>query len=484
MRVVEGSDSHKKMSELQSQALQKIVARSTLTALEMAQAGEAIGRIAFSDLAHKEALLMAISSKANVGAASDGRLQNYESLVHMLPQSVWDACADVEGPKVLCRYLVEKLGLFKPTEGTMATLSTVLIMCSEGTEKALRYGKDARNEFLKACKKWYQTELFGQTATEPLLKVLPTSPSALMASHPRVYELAFGSEGPAKCQLSLAEIEMYEAGGWWRMHGKKGGVKASRQEEGRGEGEPNMKDMVQCMMQCMMSLANHNEGPLTLLGRGRGRGAEASSALRSRTLADASPTLEHTPPSRLRFAIANATNSQSPMLPPTEPMLPSTERPDFVSPVASPPQEPVASPPQEPMLPPTEPTLPSTKRHHKAAPLQLEEATSITLTALAKRDDARKQARTRPDRENKGTAPLKRPAAAVGVPTAAKVAKNLAFDVSNLRLDHEGSRSQYLLRSSCGSKAANMSHTSRFLHALDAHMFTCTSYPAASNHCE
>ena len=124
-------------------------------------------------------------------------------------------------------FLAGKLGLEKPSEGTMQLISVVLLAMSEGEERALEMTPKAKNEYLKAVKRWWTGFWSGrkrQVLDKDMLWVLPASAALL---NPDLAHHAFDDEAPAPPQLSILQIERLRAGSWMRIHpGKSDKVQA------------------------------------------------------------------------------------------------------------------------------------------------------------------------------------------------------------------------------------------------------------------
>ena len=67
--------------------------------------------------------------------------QHYDNFVHFLPMSVWEKLSGDSGPSCLCDFLVQKLGLLNPSERTFQWIAIVLMLASEGLEKAINLSR-------------------------------------------------------------------------------------------------------------------------------------------------------------------------------------------------------------------------------------------------------------------------------------------------------------------------------------------------------
>ena len=452
---------------------------------------------------HRQELLQAIGTKATADTATaEGRCQNYEACLHFIPQYVWSSMQDADGPEELCKFLVRGLKLFKPSEGTYATISAGLLLASEGpdnVDKALGYTPKAKKQFLKACKGWFKAALAGVPEPSDLLRALPSSSAALQELRPDIYDCAFSHEAPAKIPFRLAHVEIYKSGGWWRMHAGKAATSSSRQlvaHEQRSAEEPaSMREMMQCMMQGFMNVMqmqpSQAEMPMSFNGNTRaGRMGMLSHAVAGRHHVPLAPLDDtsyrvapspasgvssevHTP---LRTDFEFVTPPRHVVAPYTLEVAVSGEKSALPSDIAA---EPVGAAARE------ETAAAEPKCLKKST--TIEEASKIALVAITSRLAAKavKAAKKKKEKDTEKTIILKRPAAAAAPtekPPKALRSEMKDVDSSTMRLDHEASRTQFLLRIPwAGSKARFLFERARCA-CIHAHRYTRTIYIHTRTH--
>jgi hypothetical protein len=119
---------------------------------EMAAVTEAITKSSFPP-EHKNALMLAVASSSALSPASaaGSKFQNFEALVHYLPTSVVDRVGTNDFTTALLQFAL-RLGLRKPSEGSLKELSLVALVGSEGMQQALVYSPETRIAMLESTK--------------------------------------------------------------------------------------------------------------------------------------------------------------------------------------------------------------------------------------------------------------------------------------------------------------------------------------------
>lgn len=491
--ATEGTVAHAACSKGQRDSLKKSVANTRVSSACLAQIVTLVRETPFLE-DHRQELLQAIGTKATADTATtEGRCQNYEACLHFIPQYVWSSMEDADGPEELCKFLVRGLKLFKPSEGTYATISAGLLLASEGpdnVEKALGYTAKAKNQFLKACKGWFKAALAGVPEPSDLLRALPSSSAALQELRPDIYDCAFSHEAPAKIPFRLAHVEIYKSGGWWRMHAGKAATSSSRQlaaHEQRSAEEPgSVRDMMQCMMQGFMSAmqmqSSQAELPISFNGNTRAaRMGMLGHEVAGRHRVPPGPSGE----TSYRGAPPPASGGSFEVPPPPRTDFETPPRP-VVAPY-------VAVSGEKSALPSDIPVGAAAREETAAAEPKclkksttIEEASKIALEAITSRSAAKAEKAAKKKKEKKEkTIILKRPAAAAAPnekPTKALRSEMKDMDSSKMRLDHEASRTQFLLRIPwAGSKARFLFERARCA-CTHAHRYTRTIYIHTRTH--
>ena len=141
--ATEGTVAHAACCKGQRDSLTKSLAITRVSSACLAQIALLVKGTPFVE-DHRRSMLLALGAKATADtAAAEGRSQSYETCLNFLPLHVWSSMQDeADGPEELCKFLVHGLKLFKPSDGTFASISASLLLASEGpdnVEKALGY---------------------------------------------------------------------------------------------------------------------------------------------------------------------------------------------------------------------------------------------------------------------------------------------------------------------------------------------------------
>ena len=155
---LQGTEHFETLSASQCHVVERLVQSSKLTVPELASVLEEVNTTGFAEV-HRQHLLGVVGRKSVpasvVVTAADQKYQNWESFKSYLPQRVWSQVSNDEGPTALFTFLRD-LGLRLPSEGTHQVASVILLVSTEGNEKALAMSACAKNEFLKASKRWWK----------------------------------------------------------------------------------------------------------------------------------------------------------------------------------------------------------------------------------------------------------------------------------------------------------------------------------------
>ena len=208
-----------RVEAVQRDRLCALLRGARLTSLEAAQVVQSVQQVGFAGDAPglMEAVAQAVDPLEGVGN-TDKKFQNYEGLFDFLPASVWQAMAGSDGTRVLFSFLADGLGMEKPSESTMQTMSIILLAMSEGIEKAQTMCPATKNEYLKAVKRWwhqFEVKRGRRIPDRELMWVLPATPQMLPSG---VAQVAYCKEGPAPSQVSNVMIERLRSGSWMRIH--------------------------------------------------------------------------------------------------------------------------------------------------------------------------------------------------------------------------------------------------------------------------
>ena len=252
MRMVDGPQ-RERVAAIQRDRLRSLCRGVKLASSEASAAIVAMNSVGFADEDVKrlqDAIIETIDPLEGV-VCSGQKFQNYESLIHFLPQSTWDSTSRPDGPLCLFKFLADALGLDKPNEATLQVIAIVLLIMSEGQAKVAMMTGKSKNEYLKAVKRWWAEfcSKRPRRSEEKLLWVLPASPTFMT---PELAQRAFAQEPPASTKISVVEFEGVKAGSWMRIHPSKSQAAPQQQLALQVSGGPPSADASQFQMMTMM----------------------------------------------------------------------------------------------------------------------------------------------------------------------------------------------------------------------------------------
>ena len=266
---LQGTEHFETLSASQCHVVERLVQSSKLTVPELASVLEEVNTTGFAEV-HRQHLLGVVGRKSVpasvVVTAADQKYQNWESFKSYLPQRVWSQLSNDEGPTALFTFLRD-LGLRLPSEGTHQVASVILLVSTEGNEKALAMSACAKNEFLKASKRWWKA--VSNNAPPPLEMIwnLPASPQELRTTYPATYERNYSVDPPIKSPLDSVHFEIIKGGNWMRYRPGEGRGRPQQAAVARGYGSQGGQ-----ITEMFMSVISHLAQVLgnRVLGGGRG----------------------------------------------------------------------------------------------------------------------------------------------------------------------------------------------------------------------
>lgn len=189
---------------------------------------EVLGQVAqkvetlFGNPPDKELLLDAVAVAA-VGKAAGpeqtkvdcGRaLQDWTNLALFLRKSVWEKLRQGDTGALLDELV--RMGLRRPSEPTMQTVSLVALAATDGVASVAAMDPQTKLTFIQACKGMFKTRLKGVSPPTDFVLALPTSPDELSTDVRRAW---YGKEDPAPSEVSESELAQLRA--TTRMRGVK-----------------------------------------------------------------------------------------------------------------------------------------------------------------------------------------------------------------------------------------------------------------------
>ena len=217
------------MSENQSKQIDAKIRtlRGKVSPSDLAEICVAIGSVGFNS-ADSSRLQMAVSESTAEQRGSEAKYQNFENMTAYLPEWLWDKMATETGYTDLIEFLVD-LGLVSGTEGTFQIATILLLLASEGRERAQQHTGKAKNTFMKSVKRWFLTTITTKSgvATPPLLMHLPRDPRDFQRLNPERYEKCYSKGEAVPCKFEWHWVEFLREGNWMRLGKCQAGGKAA-----------------------------------------------------------------------------------------------------------------------------------------------------------------------------------------------------------------------------------------------------------------
>ncbi len=244
MARLAGKGSHQAASFTQSRVLMQLIASTSLSVEEVVFLMDEVETIGFS-ADDQACIVQALTQKVSCSSAGvaipakGGKRQDYESLIYFCPTAFGKPALGKGAPSELFQFLADKLGMRNPTEGSLQTCTIILMVQGEGLETAMKYSNEAKANYLKCAKRWFQSAVDRSSAASLPFKDLPASPNDFQERFPSVYNDMFALEPPAPCKIDRVSVNMISAGKWLRL-GKCNGSKVPASSAAGSYGEPSL----------------------------------------------------------------------------------------------------------------------------------------------------------------------------------------------------------------------------------------------------
>ena len=159
---------------------------------------------------------LAAVATSNVGGS--WKAQDFSNFPYFLSDEVWAALNAPSGDvlhmaRIVLSFL-SKLGLKTASEGTMAHVTALVLICAEGAPRA----RAMANHFLKETFDHIKSMWKGMVKPAPLEMVpaLPADPNAFRAAHPATWTAVYGDGSPASIQVSFVDVSVVAKAFRWR----------------------------------------------------------------------------------------------------------------------------------------------------------------------------------------------------------------------------------------------------------------------------
>lgn len=181
-----------------------------ITIAESSLVAQAI-RAAKFEKTDEETLLAKVAERMSSQAAPthDARIrkgQDFLTIHNFLPDEVWVGMKGDDGPMALFDFAIQ-LGLRWMTEPTAQHFCALLLLSTDGFDKAMGHSQQVRTTMLKSIKSWFARRSASAGLPIAVIKELPPSPAYLQRSWPEVYASVYKSTAPARCPYESLQIE-------------------------------------------------------------------------------------------------------------------------------------------------------------------------------------------------------------------------------------------------------------------------------------
>jgi len=211
-----------RVSRAQRDVVQHALSKRSLAMAELSQVATAVRVSVFAEEDQLAIFRSMATTKACTPSDATGTpmMQDFESVLHFIPEMVWGAEGTQDFALSLMNFVVQ-LGLRNPTAPTVQLMSLLCSIGTDGMEHTMRMSPEARLANSKSWKKWLKRIVKGGIG-EPtvwLAKLHPT-PEALKAEHPELYASVYCASPPGAVKINTMALELLRA--HTRMRREKG----------------------------------------------------------------------------------------------------------------------------------------------------------------------------------------------------------------------------------------------------------------------
>lgn len=215
LSALKGRPGHGKVSAAERCRLQSSLRMVALGSLDLARIIEASQSAGFA-AEDEDLLLDTLAQAAAHGAPAPlekharSSMQNFEELVHFLPESVW--CHIKEGRIQEFLDFLLRLGLRHPSEPTSLVMALVVLHQTEGIPATCAMAPNSKLEFVKSIKSMFKARAGLVCSPVAFAQCLPRMPDDFRKQYPVLHEAAFSSQGPVPSRITEVELAQLKAG--------------------------------------------------------------------------------------------------------------------------------------------------------------------------------------------------------------------------------------------------------------------------------
>ena len=195
------------VAEKQRRRVELAIQSKSLTLEDMAAITNGVAASKFPQT-DKDAILRAtVATEVMTPSAGSSKFQNFETILNFLPSSLVNLAGTASFNTGLVHFAL-RLGLRKPSEVTFKELAILMLIGTEGIEKAVAFSLESRAAMIETCKAWFRKAVAKMPAPAPWVTQLPDSPADLKVSHPDLHEAIYSTDPPAKLSVDHVHLEM------------------------------------------------------------------------------------------------------------------------------------------------------------------------------------------------------------------------------------------------------------------------------------
>jgi len=243
-------------SEAQSQAIASGLEALQIEVGDAVVLAEKVGQVPWATSRDKQNVLDVLTRRSQGRRQQRVKQQNFESIGNFFSAREWRSLLDpaleflAKATLILDRLIA--LGCRNPTEGTMGYAPALLLICTEGPDRAKNLSPGYMHDTLEHLKNMRRSRTRGP-ALETFLE-LPVSAAAFEQQHPRTYAAVFPHELPIECQVRYSDLAALRHGMILRNRQRSGGRSSALGQQ------QDMQSMMQMMMMNFMGHMQQGQG--------------------------------------------------------------------------------------------------------------------------------------------------------------------------------------------------------------------------------
>jgi hypothetical protein len=240
--------------------VQAVLASSPLTSDHLSEIATTVKTIGFAEI--DESLLLdfigGLCIKPAGGIVQPGtpsQLQNWEAVVHYLPQQIWiELQAGNSSPAL---DFVVRMGLRHPSEATARAISLMVLCGSDGFEKTQSMEPKQKLIFLQSVKQMLKDRRKAAAPPAVFIALLPATPKDLSDQNPVLFKQWYG-EGGAPMASPVSDVQFSQLKASFRLRVMRSSPYAAIPSQMTGTTTPF--DMMQAGMQMMQQMQQTFQG--------------------------------------------------------------------------------------------------------------------------------------------------------------------------------------------------------------------------------